>query len=218
MANKMSIYSKTFIITTIIFLLGVGLGMALDIYRVNNIRTSLITTDIDGRDAILLSQYFLNLNESYCDIAFEQNLEYNDKIYKEGIKIESVEYANRFNKEFLEQEKRKYALYQFQFWINSESLREKCGFDYHNLVYLYEQNTTRTQSTEQKIQSQVLWDMKQKCGGKMMLIPISADLELISVNLIKKQYNITKFPALIVDNKAYQGLVSTEELNKLIKC
>ena len=215
----MNTYYKAGILTVAVFLLGLLFGIWVDNYRLGSVREVIPQIDINWNDARLLNLYFGKLGKDYCDLALEENLIYNEKIYKEGLEIERAEESNRFAPT-LEQEKRRYVLLQTQFWFNSQELKEKCNFTYKNVIHLYKQkDLTREMIIENKVQSSVLLDLKEKCGNKIMLIPLAADLDLTVINAIIKQFNITTYPAIIIDeNITFQGLTSLEKLENVVKC
>ena len=69
------------------------------------------------------------------------------------------------------------------------------------------------------VQSSVLTDLKDKCGDKVMLIPIPGDLDLTSISLIIDIYGIKNLPSILIDqNVVLSGLQSKENLEKYIKC
>lgn len=215
----MNTYLKAWLLTTLVFLLGIAFGLWIDNYRLNSIREVISQTDINWNDARLLNLYFGRLGKDYCNLALEENLIYNEKIYKEGLEIEKAEEANRFTPT-LEQEKRRYVLLQTQFWFNSQELKDKCNFTYKNVVHLYKQKgLTREAVIENKLQSSILLDLKEKCGNKIMLIPLAADLNLTVIDAVTKQFNITTYPAIIIDeNVVFQGLTPLNKLEDVIHC
>lgn len=212
-------YIQAGIFSLFIFLIGIMVGIWIDNYRISSIRSSLAETDIDSNDARLLSSYLQRFGKDYCAVALEQNLAYNNKIYQDGREIEEKIDANIFTPE-VEQEWRRYTLLQVQFWLNSIELKDKCDFDYHNVVHLFrEKNATREEEIDNKVQSSVLLDLKEICGRKMMLIPVTFDTNLIVVDAVAKQFNIKEYPAVIIDESSvFQGLTSKETLNSLLDC
>lgn len=215
----MKTYIQAGIFTIFIFLIGIMAGIWIDNYRIGSIRSALSESDINSADARLLGIYLERFGKSYCDIALEQNLAYNERIYQQGREIEKKIEANIFTPE-VEQEWRKYTLLQVQFWLNSMKLKENCDFNYRNVVHLFRQkDTTTAEEINNKAQSAVLLDLKEKCGKKMMLIPITADVNLTVVDSIVKQFNITQYPAIIIDESiVFEGLTSKETLSSLLKC
>jgi len=216
----MNIYTKSIVSTIFIFLIGVMIGLLIDNIRISDIKRGLSESEIIWEDTRLLNIYIGKIGGEECDAAFEENLAYNDRIYNYGRKIEERLEATTFAPE-AEQEWRKYVLLQFQFWLNSIELKEKCGFDYANVVYLSRKGneTTVVEDIENKLQSTILLDLKEKCGRNMMLIPLTANVDLEAVNLVLRHHSITRFPAVIIDEEhVFQGLTQMQELEKHIKC
>lgn len=213
------VYIQAGIFSLFVFLIGIMIGVWIDNARLGSIRSALSEADINSYDARLLNNYLQKFGKIYCDVALEQNLAYNDKIYEEGKKIEKKIDANIFTPE-IEQEWRRYTLLQTQFWLNSVELKEKCGFDYHTVVHLSRHtNTTTAEEISNKVQSSVLLDLKEKCGKKMMLIPITVDTNLIVVDAIVKQFGVSDYPAVIIDEDfVFQGMTTEEKLNELLRC
>lgn len=215
----MKTYFQAGIFALLVFLIGIMIGVWLDNYRLSDIRSSISEADINWNDARLLNRQFEILGKDYCDLALKQNIIYNDRIYSEGREIEKKLDSNVFTPD-IEQEWRRYNLLQVQFWLNSMELKEKCGFDYHNVVYLSRKKETNTnEEINNRVQSSIMLNLKEICGNKIMLIPLTTDLNLLVINSIKEQYNITNYPAMIIDEKVvFQDLTSLEKLNETVKC
>ncbi|MFH8132254.1 MAG: hypothetical protein QW321_01455 [Candidatus Aenigmatarchaeota archaeon] len=218
MVYKVSIHYAPTIFTVLIFLIGLMIGIIVENYRLSSIRKSISESEIRWNDARLLNYYFINLEKNNCDLAFEENLEYNEKIYSYGKVIEQAIEASRFTPE-LEQEWRRYTLLQVQFLFGSIELKEKCNLDYSIVIHLFKKkNLTSEEEINNKLQSAILLDLKEKCGRKMMLVPLTADVDLLVVDYIVKRFNVTTYPSVIIDEKVFQGLTPKEELEKYLKC
>ncbi len=219
MAHQIKMHIKPAILSVFILLIGVMIGILVDNYRVSQIRESISESEIRWNDALLLNLHLEKLGKNYCDLAFDENLNYNDKIYDYGRTTEKRIEATTFTPE-LEQEWRRYVLLQVQFWFNSIDLKEKCGFDYYNVVYISQKkNTANAEEINNKLQSSALLDLKEKCGNKIMLIPLTADADLTVIDAIVKQFSITEYPTVIIDEKyVLQGPTTIGELEKIVKC
>jgi len=213
------VYIQAGILSLLVFLIGIMAGIWIDNTRIGGIRDSLSEADINSYDARLLNSYLQRFGKEYCDVALEQNLAYNGKIYGEGRKIEDKINADIFTPE-VEQEWRRYTLLQIQFWLNSVELKEKCGFDYHTAVHLFRQkDTTNAEEINNKVQSGILLDLKEVCGNKVMLIPITADTDLIVADAIAKQFSVSEYPAVIIDESfVFQGVTTKDKLNEILQC
>lgn len=214
----MNIYSKTMVSTIAIFLIGIMLGVLVDNMRVSEIKSSLSESEMSWEDYRLLNTFIGTLRGDECESALKQNLEYNSMIYKFGSEIENKIKVSRFSPE-AQQEWNRYVLLQFQFWMNSIELKEKCGFDYSNVVYVSRMVEGGSEEVDNRLQSNILLDIKERCGSEIMLIPLTAEFGLESVSAIVSYYNITKFPAVIVDEEyVFQGMTEASEIEKHIGC
>lgn len=215
----MNVYRKSLVLTVFIFMIGVMIGLLIDSLRVSEITKGLTESEIIWEDTRLLNIYIGKLGEEQCDAAFEENLAYNDKIYNYGKEIEKKIEATTFAPE-AEQQWRRYVLLQFQFWLNSIELKEKCNFDYSNVVHLSRRKELANgEKIENQLQSTILLDLKEKCGKNMMLIPLTADADLDAVDLVLRHYDIEKFPAVIIDEEyVFQDLTTLENLENYVNC
>ena len=214
----MEIYTKALIATVIIFVSGIGIGMLIEEYRVRDINRNMLELQSLYNDGRLLAMYIASLNKSYCNEMLKRNLEYNSKIYQFGAKLDEYERLNRFTPE-LEEQQKLYNLLQFQFLLNSIKLKKECNFTYFNVIHLYrKKNVTLKEEVDTKTMGGILWDLKMKCGNKVMLIPLRADANQTSVAMFVHQYNISRYPATIIDGRVIEGLVSLSELNEITKC
>jgi hypothetical protein len=216
---KFNAFFQAGIITVFIFLAGIMFGVFIDNFRLSEIREGLSKVEVNSNDALLLSLYFQKLGKESCNMALDANLKFNDKIYNEGLSIENSINANKFTPE-LEQEWRRYILMQTQFWLNSIELKKNCNFNYSNVVHLFNLKDGSPQAIANKrLQSGIMLSLKEKCGNKIMLIPLTADTDLSVVDAIVNRYNITTFPAVIInEQKVFQGLTGLEQLNQITKC
>ncbi len=219
MVVQKDVFWKAAIITAIVFILGVSLGILLESSRVKEIRDEYKTVEVEWADAKLQSSLFQVLSPKFCEASIQENLNFADKVYEEGLKIERYEDANRLsNEDSLLYEKQRYTLFKLEFWLNSINLKEKCNANYTNLVYFYLDDPSLTERPKQDTLSIILKDLKQKYGQEIMLIPIPLDLDIATVNVVKTAYNISVAPTILINEKIkLEGLYSQEEIEEVIK-
>jgi hypothetical protein len=115
----------------------------------------------------------------------------------------------------------KYDLLRTTLLLNSVRLKEKCNATYDNVVYFYKYNNLDLVIKEkQNVFSNLLMELKQAKGDKIMLIPIAADNDLTSINILLDKYNISQkeIPVIIINEKTkITDLQRIEELEKYLK-
>ncbi len=206
------VFLKSGMLTVGVFTVAFLLGMWFDSLRLEEVKITL--TDIDNlwNDARLIASF---AGSASCEFLLKENHELGDRIYAEGLKLEQYELANRFTPSLL-QEKKRYALLDLQFWLNSIELKKKCNADYATLIYFYSQNE---KSVEQKIMDNLLWEFKQKCGPRTVYITLPADLDISTISTIKNNFNITKTPSLLINESVVlKNSVTMQELERYVNC
>jgi hypothetical protein len=186
------------VITLVIFNFGIFMGYMLEQSRINKINMWYLDAELELLDQRIQKDAFeiIDLN---CTAMIEENINFADKIFEEALIIQKYEDANKISSEIIFQHKR-YDLLRTLFWINSMRIKEKCNSDYHNVVYFYKYNNPSIeQKSKQRFFSNLLFEIKQKKGDKVMLIPIAADNDLPSVNLLTNKYGINELPVILID-------------------
>ena len=65
--------------------------------------------------------------------------------------------------------------------------------------------------------SRVLLDVKEKNKDEVILIPIAADTNVNSVELLMKSYNVEKIPTIIINDKILVSeLIKVEEIESYL--
>lgn len=212
MVVQKDVFWKAGIITAIVFILGILLGSSLESSRTTEIMEEYQRVEVEWADLKLQSNYFQVLNPKYCDTAIKENLNFADRVYQEGLKIQRYEEANNLKDEDeLLYEKQRYTLFKIEFWLNSINLKEKCDADYINVVYFYNNKPSLMEQSKQDTLSIILNELKQKYAEKIMLIPVPLDLNINTVDVIKSVYNIQKSPTVLIAEKIKLEDVKTME-------
>ena len=200
MANQKFVFLYALIATLIVFNLGIFMGYMLESSRLDKINNLYADTQMELFDQMAQhdAMSILNLN---CDLLTKENIQFGDKIFQEALQIQKYEDANRITNDIISEHK-KFDLLRALFWINSMKIKQECNPKYHDVVYFYQYNNpSLDQESKQKFFSNVLSELKQEEGDNIMLIPLSGDNDIPSINLLEKEYNITEFPAILIDEK-----------------
>jgi hypothetical protein len=198
--NQKYFFLFALIITLLVFNLGIFMGYMLENSRVEKINQLSLDSQMELLDQ-MTQKNAINLLNPDCKTLIEENTKFGDKIFKEAQQISKYEEANELGKEIITQHKR-FDLLRALFWMNSIEIKQKCNSDYHNVIYFYQYNSPSIeQKSKQAFFSNILAEIKEVQGSNMMLIPISADNEITSVNLLISKYKITEFPSVLIDEK-----------------
>jgi hypothetical protein len=218
--NKMSkhVFWQALIVALIIFNFGIFLGYMLESSRVGKVKSLYADSELDLLDVRIQSDLFNFWPDLNCEDAIEKNVQFADRIYEEGKILDRLENAQRVT-EGIKLQHKKYDLLRTLFWINSIKIKERCQADFVNVVYFYKYNDPSVnQKAMQNVFSNVLEDLKKEAGGGIMLIPIAADNNITSVDLLLKTYDIEKFPSILIDEEVkISELISARELGEIVE-
>jgi len=212
--NQKYAFLQALIITLIVFNLGIFMGYKLESSRINKIDNMYFKAEIDLLDQKTQKDAFeiLDLN---CELMVQENIKFADKIFEEAKIIDRFEKASRINADIILHHKR-YDLLRTLLWMNSIRIKEKCNSGYSNIVYFYKYNDPSIdQSAKQKVFSNLLTELKEELGNKIILIPIAADNNISAINLILDKYEITsgELPVVLIDEETkINDLKNLEEI------
>ena len=216
-SSQKSVFWKGAIITFVIFITGILLGMYIEEDRSKGIIDHYEELEFSWYDSKLRTSFYQLLGQDLCENAIKDNLEFSDKIYEEGKRIQHIEDANKFD-EKLRKEKRQYALLKTEFWLNAILLKETCNADYHNIIYFYKDRPDSDfEEQQQKVQSKVLGDLKERYGSDLMLIPLPINLDVGVIDVFVNTYEIEETPAILIDESiVLSGLTSIEDIESFL--
>jgi hypothetical protein len=214
--NQKRIFLYALILTFVIFNLGIFFGYMLEISRGNTINNLYTDSEMELLDQITQKNALDILNLD-CSSLVSENIKFGDRIFSEALQIQKYEDANRITSEIVAQHK-KFDLLRAIFWINSIEIKQQCKSTYHDVIYLYKYNNpSLEQDSKQKFFSNLLVELKQKEGNNIMLIPMAADNNISSIDLLTKKYNITQLPTILVDEKTkITDVNSIEDIEKYL--
>ena len=202
------------VITILIFSLGLMLGLILEDYRYNIVDE--INTEQEINHLSLQMQYlYLDVFRNYnnCPIlstTLKETIEDLDQSLSEVIAYEEDNENDGIKKNLI---MRRYALDNLRYWLLALERKERCDFDIVPILYLY-----ATECPSCPNQGAILTYFKKKFGEQVLVFPINLDLrnEEPMIEITIKQFNLTKFPTMIIDNKKYEGVIPKEKMGELI--
>lgn len=212
--NKKRVFWEALFLTVVVFFFGLLIGIGFESGKVEQIRQYYSYSEVSIMD-IFASNNLIDLEKGSCDELVDANFIFADRIYGEAVLMEKYENSGKITAGLILEHK-KYDLLRTLLWINEMKTVEKCGRNFHTVVYLYEyQPEDLAQKATQSVWSKILVDLKSEYGGDILLIPVAIDSDLVSLNSVIKKFNITSYPVLIIDDSEIVDELSTvEDLRK----
>lgn len=210
------VFLQALLLTIVVFIIGMYAGVVFEENKLSKVNAYFVASESSLIDVLAFNQ-LIDASSVSCGELIDSNRNLLDRVYSEAVNLENYEKAGKIT-EGIKAEHKKYDVLRTFIWINSIKIQERCDANYSNVIYLYEYNQKDlTKKAEQNVWSKILSEVKEKKGDSMLLIPIAVDNELGSLNALISKYNITKYPAVIIDEKSvFNELTSPEDLDKYL--
>ncbi len=215
LGNKKNAFWEAFLIAAVVFILGLLLGLFIEQNRVQQVNDYFSQAEVSLLDSVALSNS-IDISNS-CQSLISSSTQFADNIYLKAQLLEQYEASGKISDSLIIIHA-KYDLLRTILWQNLIKLESKCPGQFNSVVYLYNYNPPSIQekATEQ-VWSKILGELKQKEGNNMILIPIAANNNLSSLDYLVEEFNISKFPAVIINGKTtIYNLTSTNDLETYI--
>ncbi len=191
-------------ITLGIFLLGLFLGLAIEGKRVNYIESVSRKQNLDFSSLQLQYAFIDQLSqEKNCQAVqktFEQNI---NNLESTRIRLENFDRDATLNKNELDLLKNEYLLAQIRYWLLAERTRKLCGTDIVTILYFF---SDEEECPDCEKQAFVLTYLKKRFKDKLLIFSFDSKFESEPmVPLLKKAYDITTYPTIVVEGKARAG-------------
>lgn len=202
------------IITILIFGLGLTLGIILDDYRYKVVEE--VNMEQEVKYLSLQAQYlYLTAFDSYgnCPIlsgALKDTVEDLSDSLSEVIASEEEKSVSDTRRNVIT---RRYLLDNLRYWLLAKESKERCNLDIVPILYFYSSECPSCPN-----QGTILTYFKKVFGEQVLVFPINLDFrdQETMVNIVMNQFNVTKYPTIVIDNKKYEGVVSKDQLQEII--
>lgn len=203
------------ILTLLLFSMGILIGLLVSERRISHLEQISKDQRLDYESLQLQFLMITDSNkEKSCPVLIE-SLEQNIKrLISTGEKIEKYSEDLNLNSKEFETLKRDYTLTQLNFWFLVKKSREICEKDVVPIIYFYSNDKDCAYCSTQ---SRILTYVKGKFKERTMIFSFDGSFEQEAlIPILKKVYNVQEYPSLIIDEKTYSGLITTNELEEII--
>lgn len=205
--RKLSIkkYLLAFVLTIIIFSGGIVAGILLENARLQFAQQSTLEEKVNLR-SLQLQQQFIQSGSADCPTLHKI---LDNSINELGRKNELiVDYEQRaiLNDKEFQLQRRDYFLTEIQFYLIAKEIEQKCQKQSVKILYFYDRDKYETQGD-------ILGYLKKRFGPDLLIF--SFDVEFIEepmIHILLTSYNITTFPAIVIEDTIFEGHKKVEEL------
>jgi len=209
---KKSRYLLAFVITLIVFLLGVFLGNIVSTARIE-FSENIAAQQRSEYDSLQLQYLYVSefLEQENCPAAsqaLDQNLR-NLEVARQ--KLEN--FIESGNEKELRTIKRDYMLAEIRYWLLSRKAKQTCKDNVVTILYFYSTKNCK----DCDIQGAVLTSLKNTFKDKLLIFSIDSNFEdEAMIKIIKDSFNLKTTPSLLINNQPKEEFVSKKELKEII--
>ena len=216
MERKISIdkYVIAGVITFLIFALGLTLGLILEGERYDNIEEINNEEEVKYNSLQLQFLFLTSLNsENNCPVlatTLKKAIRDLDESLSQVIAEEEGSQGSSKRKLIVQ---RRYIIDNLRYWLLAQESEKKCDLNIVPILYFY---TEECESCPN--QGTILTYFKKLFGERVLVFPINLNLreEESLIEIMMTQFEIEKYPSLVINNKKYEGVVKKEQLQKII--
>lgn len=199
MKRKYYVFVEALLLTIVVFVVGFYIGINVEgghLTQVNNYYTQ---SEVSLLDVMSLNN-LVNSKAIGCTELVNSDKALLNKVYTEAQVLNQYETSGKLTSD-LKTLHTKYDALRTYLWIITMSIKKECPNNVSTIVYLYKHNETDlTKKAEQNVLSKLLLEVKNE-NSNVVLIPIAEDSGITSLDALTSKYNVTDYPAVIVNEK-----------------
>ena len=206
-------YVNAAVISSVVFLIGVLVGLQLNLLRSNR-----ITEDIKdvrrGIENLELEFLFFNTiaKDGKCEFFSEEIEQLAVEADKLGRQLMMFEEDKMIDLPQYKDLKKDYTLVLLRYWLFSERVKTDCKRNLTTILYFYSKDC----GIKCDNQGFILDYIKQKYKDRVLIFAIDRDIDLPIVKLVRRSFNVTSTPSLIINGKTYNKFMDRSSLEEIV--
>ncbi|MCJ7478588.1 MAG: hypothetical protein MUP63_00225 [Candidatus Nanohaloarchaeota archaeon QJJ-7] len=189
------------------------LGLNLSEIKVNELEEDVERFQIEQKSQDLTLQMSENLLKQDCQAMEAMVQETTKEVGDLQQQVATYEQTNRLgNNGFLLKERYMNAL--IEYWTMVERVNEECGSEVLSVAYIYHDSDKCPRCEDQ---GTLLSSYKQQYGENLLVFPLDASLDMKHINTLIEAYDVERYPALIINDTAYEGFKDREALGNILE-
>ena len=207
-----SVYIIAFIISALLFLIGLMLGWYLGEQTASKMQEEFEKVQEDSYVLEILSLMGSGSNLS-CVIYEKQAKRYNDDADRFLTRLDYIENQRGKQDPEVMRLKSAYSLMEIRNFLLLSRIKQQCNGTYVFVLYFYS-----NQVYDQRVdQGMIIEKVRQKNPERMITYSFDVDVNNAAVDAFKNFYNITVTPAVIIDGVKYEGFMEEAKIESIIE-
>jgi hypothetical protein len=204
------IYVGAFLVSLLIFIIGIYVGSLVDQNNMNSLQgdVSSISESVASVQLLLLSE---GNSSSFCPVYSSELQSIDQQVETVGYKLSYLEDEKQVYDNDL---KKRYFLLEAESLLLSKKIQGLCGSQSVLLINFYSNSncsSCKDQGTE------VLRARDQlEPGTDVKLFSFDGDIGSPVAAALMSEYNVTSYPTIVINGKAYPGYRTSDQLKTLI--
>jgi hypothetical protein len=208
-SKRNSVFLQVLFLTITVFVIGLFLGVVIEEGRMKKINDYYIDSEVSMMDILALNS-LVDEGSVDCEGLKNANFDLLDRVYRDAVLLEDYEIGGRMTNN-LENFHKKYDVLRTYLWIDAIKINDKCD-NFNTVVYLYNNSDKDLAiKAKQNVWSKILYDLKSAQRDNVLLISIDVGSDLVSLNSMLREYEIEKYPVVIVNEREVISSLSSKE-------
>jgi hypothetical protein len=215
------IFAGGFVITLIIFVAILYSNTLMNTTREDTVVTRMkdVVQEYEDMQAVLWMSEFLG-QESSCIALNSMISRMNQGLWDLGGKIDQYrQVTEEFATDpFYIDQKREFNRQEVLYFSTLKGLKDRCHINQTVLSYFY---LKKEECPDCDAQSFVLLDIKKDLenmdkSDELAIFSFDANMDLATIELLTKYYNLTSYPCIVIEDKVYCGLYDKQALTEVL--
>ncbi len=211
MVNYKKILLVSFSITILVFLAGLLLGLSLDDTKVSDLINNLNQNELNRESYLVEQEFMQTVGGNLCDLSSPRIQGLSNELANLGQLLTSYEKTSLLrNSEYIYL-KTKYFLLEIRTFALFTNLKKECDYDLNTMLYFYDQGE------QESLNQGYIIDSLVESHDNLHIFSFDRNFEEPTLDALKLHYNITKSPAIIINNEIKkEGLTDLNELKEIL--
>lgn len=198
-----------FLVTTVVFLVGLYVGYLLDDLRISGAGMSIIDTEIDTDSFIVQRGFFETFGVKDCDLFTDRMQKLGDDLGKIGNTLARYDAKKISKGDYYNQLKKKYFLLEILVYTLRKDMQDKCGQGNSNVfLFFYD-----TENNQESLNQGYVLDTIVKETSNVVVFSFDKNFNETALKSLVDYYNVSVSPTIILNFKQkFEGYVSKEVL------